>query len=73
MTKRRRATTSTIAGAMRILAADIQSDDGIATAAILEAAERLDELATLLRQAAGPMSHERWSSGFRAKVAKAVR
>jgi|GEM_PF-1176636 len=69
---RRRATTSTIAGAMRILAADIQSDDGIATAAILEAAERLDELATLLRQAAGPMSHERWSSGFRAKVARAV-
>jgi hypothetical protein len=38
-----RATTSTIFKAMRILAYDIQSDDGVATAAILEAADRLEE------------------------------
>lgn len=42
---RRRAKTATIAKAMRILAGDIQSDDGVATAACLEAAERLEELA----------------------------
>lgn len=43
--RRRRASTATIANAMRILAADIQSSDGVANEACLEAAERLDELA----------------------------
>ena len=42
---RRREKTATIAKAMRILAGDIQSDDGVANAACLEAAERLEELA----------------------------
>lgn len=42
---RRRAKTATIAKAMRILAVDIQSDDGVANDACLEAAERLEELA----------------------------
>jgi len=39
-----RSTTPTIIAAMRILAADIQCDDGIANGAIHEAADRLEEL-----------------------------
>lgn len=58
---------------MRILAADFRSDDGVANGACLEAAERLRELATLLREAAGPMSRGHWSSAFRARVMRAVR
>ena len=37
-------TTQTLAAALRILANDIQSPDGVANAAILEAADRLGEL-----------------------------
>lgn len=40
----RRAKTETIIQAMRILAEEIQSDDGVANAAISEAADRLEEL-----------------------------
>ena len=36
--------TQTLAAALRILANDIESPDGVANAAILEAAERLEEL-----------------------------
>jgi hypothetical protein len=39
-----RASTETIIKALRILARDTVSDDGIANAAITEAADRLDEL-----------------------------
>ena len=38
-----RSATSTIFKVMRILANDIQSDDGVANAAISEAADRLEE------------------------------
>ncbi|MGA0889454.1 MAG: hypothetical protein ACO3S0_16165 [bacterium] len=38
-----KSSTETIIGAMRILARDIQSDDGVANIAILEAADRLEE------------------------------
>ena len=38
---------ATLAKALRILAVDIQSDDGVANAAIAEAAERIDELAAI--------------------------
>ena len=41
----RRAKTETIIAAMRILAEDIHSEDGVANAAIREAADRLQELA----------------------------
>lgn len=41
--------TKTLAAALRILAAEIQSPDGIANAAIAEAAERLEEQETLSR------------------------
>ena len=37
--------TQTLAAALRILANDVESPDGVANAAIAEAAERLDELA----------------------------
>lgn len=40
----RRAKTGTIIAAMRILAEDIHSEDGVANAAIREAADRLEEL-----------------------------
>jgi len=39
--------TETLVKALRILAVEIQSGDGIANAAIVEAADRLDELAAI--------------------------
>lgn len=42
--ERHRVSTATIVSAMRILSTDIQSDDGVANAAIAEAADRLEEL-----------------------------
>ena len=38
-----KSSTETLIGAMRILARDIQSGDGVANAAIAEAADRLEE------------------------------
>ena len=38
-----RTSTETLIAAMRILSQDIQSDDGVANAAVAEAAERLAE------------------------------
>ena len=39
-----RSSTETLIAALRVLARDIQSDDGVANAAIAEAADRLEEL-----------------------------
>jgi hypothetical protein len=39
-----RSSTETIIGALRILANEIQSEDGVANAAIAEAADRMEEL-----------------------------
>lgn len=39
-----RSSTATLIAALRILARDIDSDDGVANAAIAEAADRLEEL-----------------------------
>lgn len=39
-----RTDTAILARAMRLLSHDIQSDDGVANAAVFEAAERLEEL-----------------------------
>jgi hypothetical protein len=39
-----RSKTETIIGALRVLAQDIQSGDGVANAAIAEAADRMEEL-----------------------------
>lgn len=43
-----RTETETIIGALRILAQDIQSGDGVANAAIAEAADRMEELCSEL-------------------------
>ena len=43
-----KSSTQTLIGAMRVLAGDIQGGDGTANAAILEAAERLEELDSAL-------------------------
>ncbi len=43
-----RSKTTTLIQAMRILAADIQSEDGVANAAIAEAADRMEELLELV-------------------------
>ena len=40
--------TNTLIAALRILARDIHSEDGVANAAISEAADRLEELQKLL-------------------------
>lgn len=44
MKKDMKSSTGTLIKAMYILSNDIQSEDGIANAAILEAAQRLEEL-----------------------------
>jgi hypothetical protein len=43
-----RSKTETIIGALRVLANDIQSGDGLANAAIAEAADRIEELCSEL-------------------------
>ena len=43
-----RSKTTTLIQAMRILATDIQSEDGVANAAISEAADRMEELLELV-------------------------
>lgn len=43
-----RSSTETLIAAMRILSRDIQSGDGVANAAIAEAAQRLDEMQSLI-------------------------
>jgi len=42
--------TQTIISALRVLAQDIQSGDGVANAVIAEAADRLEELQTQLKE-----------------------
>lgn len=44
-----RTDTPTLIAALRIIAADIQSGDGVANAAIAEAADRLEEMAEFAR------------------------
>lgn len=45
-----KSSTETLINAMRILATEIQSDDGVANAAIAEAAQRLDEQQKLIKK-----------------------
>lgn len=56
--------TKTIINAMRVLARDLQSDDGVANAAILEAADRLEELNEALGQEWGRLNQEIDTSGY---------
>lgn len=58
--------------ALRLLAQDIQSDDGVANAAVLEGAQRLAELRTLLEECAPYVlawaESEHLTDGFNRKV-----
>ena len=50
--------TKTLASAMRTLSVQIESEDGIANAAIAEAAQRIDDLAALAKEMAGMLAHD---------------
>ena len=51
--------TKTLASAMRVLSAEVESEDGIANAAIAEAAHRIDDLAAIAKEMAGMLAHDR--------------
>ena len=59
----RRTDTATLVSAMRVLAAEIQSGDGISNAACQEAAERIEELAGMLE----------WHTGLHVLVGDCIR
>lgn len=50
--------TKTLASAMRVLSAEVDSEDGIANAAIAEAAQRIDDMAALAAEMAGMLEHD---------------
>lgn len=52
----KRTDTQTLIDAMRVLARDVQCDDGIANSAIAEAADRLEELRTAMADVQGMVS-----------------
>jgi|GEM_PF-5255352 len=53
----RKTSNSNLSGAMRLLAASIKSDDGVANAAIYEAAQRLDDLAAIALEMLSMLPH----------------
>lgn len=63
-----RTSTPTLIAAMRALARDIDSPDGVANAAILEAAERMDEMRSLMINA----DFTEMSEWFQAAVKEAI-
>ena len=67
----RRAKTTTIEQALRILSRDIVSGDGVADAALIEAAERLAEMRGLL-QAALPAGWMTMPKKLAADIKKAI-
>lgn len=70
---RRRASTATIIKAMQILAVGEPIGDGVANAAILEAADRLEELDELLREVTGPYRHEPLTPALRRRISRALK
>jgi hypothetical protein len=56
--------TKTLASAMRTLSVQIESEDGIANAAIAEAAQRIDDLAALAKEMAGMLAHDQGFAGW---------
>ena len=54
---------ATLAGAMRVLAVEIESGDGVANAAIAEASERLDELAGIAAEMLAMLPHNAVPTG----------
>lgn len=59
-TEQKKTTDETLASAMRTLSRDIVSGDGIANAAILEAAERIKELSESIELIRDAVLHERF-------------
>ena len=51
--------TKTLSRVMRTLARDIGSDDGVANEAIIESAQRIDDLAEFASEMAGMLAHDR--------------
>ena len=74
-----RTSTPVLIAAMRALARDIESPDGVASAAILEAAERLEQIHRLLTLASGQGRYgDRvigmyWPMSFRNEVDEAIK
>ena len=68
-----RSSTTTIIAAMRALARDIDSPDVVANAAILEAAERMEEMLDALVAADKYLEHRRFIGGLRDKVKEAIK
>ena len=80
----KRSSTETLIAALRVLARDIQSEDGVANAAIAEGAERMHELSAMTRRLvdimerddaeqfmdADPVTSEEWFGAIEA--AKAI-
>ena len=54
---------ATLSGAMRTLAVEIESGDGVANAAILEASERIDELASIAAEMLAMLPHNAVPTG----------
>ncbi len=63
-----RTDTAILASALRILANDIESPDGVANAAILEAAERLEELAKANTELRAALDFYATSSNWRREM-----
>lgn len=57
---RKTSSDKTLVAAMKVLAVEIQSDDGIANAAIQEAAERLEALTEAIETIRDSVLHERF-------------
>jgi len=68
-----RTSTPVLIAAMRALARDIESQDGIANAAILEAAERLEKMLDALVAADKYLERRRWVDDLLDKVKEAIK
>jgi hypothetical protein len=68
-----RTSTTTLIAALRALARSIESQDGVANAAILEAAERMEEMLDALVAADKYLEHRRFIGGLRDKVKEAIK
>ena len=68
-----RSSTTTIIAAMRALARDINSEEWVAEAAILEAAERMEEMLDALVAADKYLEHRRFIGGLRDKAKEAIK
>jgi hypothetical protein len=68
-----RTDTLTLIWALRALARDIESQDGVANAAILEAADRLEEMRHLLGVAEHRIISKSWPAWLRSAVNEAIK